>query len=69
LKGLISQAEQAGFTPLFSQEFEWFNFEETPNSVHEKNFQNLKPLSPGMFGYSILRSTLRNDFLMPCLAN
>ncbi len=62
LKGLISQAEQAGFTPFFSQEFEWFNFEETPNSVHEKNFQNLKPLSPGMFGYSILRSTLRNDF-------
>mgnify|MGYP000069416368 CR=1 FL=1 len=62
LKGLISQSEQAGFTPLFSQEFEWFNFEETPNSVHEKNFQNLKPLSPGMFGYSILRSTLRNDF-------
>lgn len=62
LKGLISQAEQAGFSPFFSQEFEWFNFEETPNSVHEKNFQNLKPLSPGMFGYSILRSTLRNDF-------
>jgi glutamine synthetase len=62
LKGLISQAEKAGFSPFFSQEFEWFNFEETPNSVHEKNFQNLKPLSPGMFGYSILRSTLRNDF-------
>ena len=62
LKGLISQAEKAGFSPFFSQEFEWFNFEETPNSVHEKNFQNLKPLSPGMFGYSILRSTLHNDF-------
>ncbi len=62
LKGLIFQAEKAGFSPFFSQEFEWFNFEETPNSVHEKNFQNLKPLSPGMFGYSILRSTLRNDF-------
>jgi glutamine synthetase len=62
LKGLISQAEKAGFSPFFSQEFEWFNFEETPNSVHEKNFQNLKPLSAGMFGYSILRSTLRNDF-------
>ena len=62
LKKLISQAQKSGFTPFFSQEFEWFNFEETPASVNEKNFQNLKPLSPGMFGYSILRSTLRNDF-------
>lgn len=62
LKKVIAQAQSNGFTPFFSQEFEWFNFEETPASVHEKNFQNLKPLSPGMFGYSILRSTLRNDF-------
>ena len=62
LKKVIGQAQNAGFTPFFSQEFEWFNFEETPASVNDKNFQNLKPLSPGMFGYSILRSTLRNDF-------
>jgi len=62
LKNVISQAESAGFQPFFSQEFEWFNFEETPQSVHDKNFHGLKSLSPGMFGYSILRSTLRNDF-------
>jgi glutamine synthetase len=62
LKKVIGQAQKSGFTPFFSQEFEWFNFEETPASVNDKNFQNLKPLSPGMFGYSILRSTLRNDF-------
>ena len=62
LKKVIGQAQKSGFTPFFSQEFEWFNFEETPATVNDKNFQNLKPLSPGMFGYSILRSTLRNDF-------
>jgi len=62
LKKVIDQAQKSGFTPFFSQEFEWFNFEETPASVNDKNFQNLKPLSPGMFGYSILRSTLRNEF-------
>ena len=62
LKKVIDQAQNAGFTPFFSQEFEWFNFEETPASVNDKNFQNLRPLSPGMFGYSILRSTLRNEF-------
>ncbi len=46
-----------GFTPFFSQEFEWFNFRETPHSLYRKNFNNLKPLTPGMFGYSILRSS------------
>jgi glutamine synthetase len=62
LKNIISEADSMGFAPFFSQEFEWFNFEETPQSVHDKNFHQLKSLSPGMFGYSILRSTLRNDF-------
>ena len=62
LKQIISQADKAGFTPYFSQEFEWFNFAETPQTLHEKNFSKLTPLTPGMFGYSILRSTYRNDF-------
>lgn len=62
LQKINVQAKKQGYTPLFSQEFEWFNFEESPQSIHDKNFFQLKPLSPGMFGYSILRSTLRNDF-------
>lgn len=62
LKNVIGQAKKQGYTPYFSQEFEWFNFEETPQSVNEKKFKDLQHLSPGMFGYSILRTTLRNDF-------
>jgi glutamine synthetase len=62
LKKIIGQADKAGYVPYFSQEFEWFNFEETPQSAHDKKFSGLAPLSPGMFGYSILRTTLRNDF-------
>ena len=62
LKKIIDQADKAGFAAYFSQEFEWFNFEETPQSLQEKNFSKLQPLTPGMFGYSILRSTYRNDF-------
>jgi glutamine synthetase len=62
LKKIIGQADKAGYVPYFSQEFEWFNFEETPQSVNEKKFNGLAPLSPGMFGYSMLRTTLRNDF-------
>jgi glutamine synthetase len=63
LKKLITECENEGFSPLFAQEFEWFNFLETPETIHEKGFMNLKPLSPGMFGYSILRSTYRNEFM------
>lgn len=63
LKRITSECENAGFAPFFSQEFEWFNFAETPESVLEKGFTNLKPLTPGMFGYSILRSSLKNEFM------
>lgn len=62
LKKVISKCENLGFTPLFSQEFEWFNFAETPYSLQEKGFQNMTPLTPGMFGYSILRASLKSDF-------
>jgi glutamine synthetase len=62
LKQVIGEADKAGFTPYFSQEFEWFNFAETPQSLQDKNYSKLTPLTPGMFGYSILRSTYRNDF-------
>lgn len=62
VKKVIDDAEKAGFKAFFAQEFEWFNFKETPHSAHEKNFRDLTPLTPGMFGYSILRSTLNNPF-------
>jgi len=62
VKKVLGDATKAGYTPFFSQEFEWFNFAETPQSANEKNFKNLTPLTPGMFGYSILRSTLQNPF-------
>jgi glutamine synthetase len=62
VKKIISEAVLLGYTPFFSQEFEWYNFAETPQSVHDKKFNNLTPLTPGMFGYSVLRSTLNNPF-------
>jgi len=62
LKRIESQAKSQGFTPFVSQEFEWYNFAETPQSASDKNFNNLTPLTPGMFGYSILRTSLKNDF-------
>ncbi len=62
LKKVYADAKREGFTPFFAQEFEWFNFQETPQSAQDKNYKNLTPLTPGMFGYSILRTTLENPF-------
>jgi len=62
LKKVLKNAQQQGFSPVFSQEFEWFNFAETPKTANDKQFKNLTPLTPGMFGYSILRSSLENPF-------
>jgi glutamine synthetase len=62
LKKILGDAKREGFTPFFAQEFEWFNFQETPHSAQEKNYKNLTPLTPGMFGYSILRTSLENPF-------
>ena len=62
LKKILEGALSSGIVPQFSQEFEWFNFEETPHDLEAKQFRDIKPLTPGMFGYSILRSSLKSPF-------
>lgn len=62
VKRIVRECTEMGFAPIFSQEFEWFNFRGTPNEIAETNYQDLKPISPGMFGYSILRSSLNQPF-------
>jgi glutamine synthetase len=62
VRKIVNEAKSEGFTPYFSQEFEWFNFAETPQSAQDKKYRDLTPLTPGMFGYSILRSTLKNPY-------
>jgi len=63
LQTVITKAKRSGFTAQFSQEFEWFNFLETPETFYQKGGRGLTPLTPGMFGYSILRSTEKNAYL------
>jgi glutamine synthetase len=62
LKRVLKDANGEGYSPIFAQEFEWYNFAETPQTVNDKQFRNLTPLTPGMFGYSILRSSLENHY-------
>ncbi|UHG92076.1 glutamine synthetase family protein [Spirosoma oryzicola] len=62
LKRIAAQCQDMGYHAEYAQEFEWFNFRETPQSLHQKDFRNLETLTPGMFGYSILRPSLERSF-------
>ncbi|MEJ7929385.1 glutamine synthetase family protein [Ramlibacter sp. AN1015] len=55
LKRVLARAEKLGFEVMTGFEFEWFNFRETPQSWAAKRGVGPEPLSPGMFGYSVLR--------------
>jgi glutamine synthetase len=62
LKRVVNQAHSAGYLPMFSQEFEWFNFANTAQELHSARFRNIKPLTPGMFGYSVLRASQQSEY-------
>ena len=62
LRRVIQRADKAGYSVSASAEFEFFVFEETPQSVREKNYRNLKNWTPGFFGYSVLRSSVNAEF-------
>ncbi|HEY0824902.1 MAG TPA: glutamine synthetase, partial [Ramlibacter sp.] len=55
LKRVLARAEKLGFQVMTGMEFEWFNFRETPHTWAQKNGQPPEPITPGMFGYSLLR--------------
>ena len=62
LKKVIAQAGDMGLLPAFSMEFEWFNFFETAESLEEKGFVRPQPITPGMHGYSMLRTSQNSEF-------
>jgi glutamine synthetase len=57
LKKVVRQAKEEGYTAYFSQEFEWFNFIASSDDPARRSFASLKPMTQGMFGYSILRAS------------
>lgn len=61
-KRILTRADQAGFQVLSSLEYEWFNFRETPQSLAAKGYARPEPISPGMFGYSLLRAGQNQPF-------
>ena len=63
LKRVLARAEKMGFSVMAGMEFEWFNFVETPQSWAAKHGVNPEPITPGMFGYSLLRMNRGREFM------
>ena len=62
LNRVIARGEEMGYLATVAAEFEFFVFNETPHSVREKGYKNLENLTPGFYGYSMLRSSVESDF-------
>jgi len=62
LKRVLKRAEKLGLTAMCGMEFEWFNFAETPQSWADKKGVAPTTITPGMFGYSLLRANANRDF-------
>ena len=62
LKRVLARAHKLGFQVMAGMEFEWFNFVETPQSWAAKKGVGPEPLTPGMFGYSLLRVNRNREF-------
>ncbi len=62
LKRVLARAAKLGVVPMAGMEFEWFNFAETPASWAAKRGVGPTNLTPGMFGYSLLRMADHAEF-------
>lgn len=61
LRRVIEKAAGMGYEAQAALEYEFFLFAETPNSIREKGFRNLQPITPDFFGYSILRNSVHAE--------
>ncbi|KAJ3100078.1 hypothetical protein HDU97_002514 [Phlyctochytrium planicorne] len=64
---MVQQAAELGYKANVGLEYEFFNFAETPSSLDEKKGSHLNKLTPGMFGYSLTRPVLNQDYFYDIL--
>jgi glutamine synthetase len=62
LKRVLARAAKLGLQVMAGMEYEWFNFRETPQSWAARRGIDPEPLTPGMFGYSLLRVNQNREF-------
>ena len=61
LRRVIERLADHGLTVKAGFEYEFFVFNEDPDSVRAKQYRDLQPLTPGNFGYSVLRAGAKSE--------
>jgi len=67
LRRVVDRAREMGYEPYAGLEYEYFVFDESPESVREKHYRNLKPMAPGFFGYSVIRNSVHSEHYLETL--
>lgn len=67
LKKILETLKENGIQSKSAFEYEFFLFDETPHTIREKKFKKLKNFTPGMYGYSVLRSSTHSDLYQQLL--
>jgi glutamine synthetase len=67
LKTQRDRATAMGFSVTFACEYEFFLFKENADSLRQKGFRNLDPITPGMFGYSVVRAGQNRELMADIL--
>jgi len=63
LKRVLGRAHDAGFDVVAAFEYEFFHFRETSQTLEEAGYVRPQTLTPGMFGYSLLRLNQSKDYV------
>ena len=50
-----------GYEVLAGFEYKFYMFDDTPQTVREKNYKNLNLIQSDFFGYSMIRNTVDSD--------
>jgi glutamine synthetase len=67
LSRTLDRAADMGFSVQAALEYEFFLFNETPDSVRAKHYRDLNPITPGFFGYSVLRNSVHAELYQELL--
>jgi glutamine synthetase len=58
---VLERGRRMGYELYAGFEYEFFVFDETPDSVRAKHYRDLKPIAPDYFGYSVIRNSVWSD--------
>src|SRR5499427_8872343 len=67
LRRVLRRAAAMDYVASAAAEYEFFLFSETPASVRAKGYRGLTNLTPGYFGYSVLRSSVHAELYQALL--